>query len=404
MGERTWCARAAALRVGIGVCLALGVGGVLPPGASGQSRADSAAVLLEAARRFESQRQGEVAAALYEMILARYGDTRAADAVRAARTSGELTALDRRGRTELYVWSTTYGATLGVLIPIALDADDPEAFGAGLLLGAPAGFLTARAYLRDRTITEGQARAITWGGTWGTAQGLGWVKALDLGISSATGSCIPSNPPVPCYDTFEEDDTRETITGMIVGGLAGVATGAFLARKPITEGTATTVSLASLWGAGYGASLGYLAGIEDDGLIATTLLAGNAALVGSAFGQRSWDLSRSRARLISVAGLAGALAGGGIDLLVQPESEKTAVLIPVVTGTAGLIFGIMRTADMDPDQSGDRPDDGGDLGALIHMRNGSLGLGTPRVRPHIAMRAGNSSVSGVYVPVFSTRF
>lgn len=392
------------LRIGAGLCLALGVLSVVPQGASGQTRADSAAVLLEAARRFESQRQAEVAAALYEMILARYGDTQAADMVRAARSSGELTALDRRGRTELYVWSTTYGATLGVLIPIALDADDPEAFGAGLLLGAPAGFLAARAYLRDRAITEGQARAITWGGTWGMAQGFGWVKAFDLGVRSATGSCIPSDPPEPCYDTFVEDDTRETITGMIVGGLAGVATGALLARKPITEGTATTVSLASLWGAGYGASLGYLAGIEDDALIATTLLAGNAALVGTALGQRSWDLSRSRARLISVAGLAGVLAGGGIDLLLQPESEKTAVFIPVVTGTAGLIFGIMRTAHMDPDQSSDRPDDDGDLGALIQMRNGRLGLGTPRLRPHIAMRAGNSSVSGVYVPVFSTRF
>ena len=388
----------------IGILLCLGVLSVVPQHASGQTRADSAAVLLEAARRFESQRQTEVAAALYEMILARYGNTQAADMVRAARSSGELTALDRRGRTELYVWSTTYGATLGVLIPIALDADDPEAFGAGLLLGAPAGFLAARAYLRDRAITEGQARAITWGGTWGMAQGFGWVKAVDLGVRRATGSCIPSEPPEPCYDSFDEDDTRETITGMIVGGLAGVATGALLARKPITEGTATTVSLASLWGAGYGASLGYLAGIEEDALIATTLLAGNAALVGTALGQRSWDLSRSRARLVSVAGLAGVLAGGGIDLLVQPESEKTAVFIPVATGTAGLIFGIMRTAHMDPDQSADRPGDDGDLGALLNMRNGRLGLGTPRVRPHIAMRAGNSSVSGVYVPLFSTRF
>src|SRR5690606_30129777 len=131
------------------------------------------------------------------------------------------------------------------------------------------------------------------------------------------------------------------------GGLAGIAAGALLARRPISAGTAATVSLASLWGAGYGGALGYLAGIENDALLVTALLAGNGALAGSALGQRTWQLSESRARLISIAGLAGALAGAGIDLLMQPDDDKVAVFIPTATATAGLVFGIARTRGMD---------------------------------------------------------
>ena len=381
---------------GFAVFMALAI--VLPDAAAGQTRADSAAVLLDAARRLEADRENAAAAALYEMILVRFGDTPAAELVRAGRATGGINVLDRRGRTELYVWSTTYGAWLGIALPLAMSADSPEAYGLGLLAGAPAGFFAARAYMRGRAVSEGQARAITWGGTWGTIQGAGWVQALDIGIERAT-SCVQD---VPCDDSFEEDSGEEVVTGMILGGLAGVTTGAILAKKPITAGTAATVSLGSLWGSAYGLSLGYLAGIEEDALLTTTLLAGNAALLATAIGQRTWRLSESRARLISVAGLAGALAGGGLDLIMQPNDEKLAVAIPVATGTAGLIFGWARTRDMDSDR-GTREQDG-DLGALIQVRDGRLGMSTPAIRPHFERRDGNTGQPGVYLPVFSARF
>ena len=381
---------------GFAVCMALAL--VLPDAAAGQTRADSAAILLDAARRFEADRDNEAAAALYEMILVRFGDTPAAERVRAARATGDINVLDRRGRTELYVWSTTYGAWLGIAVPIAMSADAPETYGLGLLAGAPAGFFAARAYMRGRAISEGQARAITWGGTWGTMQGAGWVQALDIGLDRAP-DCVPD---IPCDDVYSEDNSEEVVTGMIIGGLAGVATGAILARKPISAGTAATVSLGSLWGSAYGVSLGYLFGIEDDALLTTTLLAGNAALVATGIGQRTWRLSESRARLISVAGLAGALAGGGIDLIMQPDDEKLAVAIPVATGTAGLIFGWARTRGMDGDRGTGGPD--GDLGALIQLRDGRFGMSTPAIRPHFDARDGNTSQPGVYLPVFSARF
>lgn len=365
-----------------------------PEPVAAQTRADSAAVLLDAARRFEEERRAEVASALFTLILSRYGDTPAAAAVRARSESGRA-VLDRSGRTELLVWGTTYGLWLGVAFPLMLDADGPEAYGIGLLAGAPAGFFAARAYTNNRTITSGQARAITWGGTYGTWQGLGLVALLDIGES--TTFCPPDEP---CYVAEYDDNTEELVAGAVVGGLAGIATGALLARKPISAGTAATVSLGSMWGTGYGAALAYLLDAEGDDVLLSALLGGNAALVGTALGQRNWQLTESRARLISLAGIVGGLAGVGIDLIAGADDEKTSVLLPTIGATAGLAFGAFatRSRDVDPNEPGDAGRD-----ALLEVRDGNLRLGGAMPVP-VALQADRRTVAGVYLPVFSARF
>jgi len=363
--------------------------------AEAQTRADSAAVLLDAARRFEQERRSEVASALYSLILQRFGDTPAADAIRARSQDGRIT-LDRSGRTELLVWGTLYGLWLGVAAPLILDSDDPEAYGIGLLAGGPAGFFAARAYTGRREITTGQARAITWGGTFGTWQGIALAEVLDIGESTST--VCPQDGP--CFEVEHDDNTEEVIAGAVLGGLAGIATGAVLARKPISPGTAATVSLGSMWGTGYGAALSYLLDAEGDGVLLAAMLGGNAALIGSALGQRSWQLTESRARLISLAGLVGALAGVGVDLVASVDDEKAAVLIPTIGATAGLTFGVLATRSHDRLEG--EPREPGD-GALLEVRDGRLGLGPVLPVPR-ALEKGNRTVPGVYLPVLSARF
>lgn len=381
-------------------CLVAAAALLHPADTAAQTRADSAAVLLDAARRFELERRGDIAGALYEMILLRYGDTPAADAVRGLRASGDA-SLDRSGRTELLVWSTTYGFWLGAAFPLMLDADDPEAYGLGLLVGGPAGFLAARAYTRNRPISGGQARAITWGGIWGTWQGLGIVEALDIGEGEVREFCPPSGEP--CFGEVDADNGTEIVAGMVIGGVGGIVAGALLARKPISQGTGATVSLGSLWGTGYGASIGYLAGLRDDELLLAALIGGNTALVGSAIGQRTWQLTESRARLISIAGLAGALAGLGLALLTNVDDDETAVLLPTLGGTAGLIFGVARTRGMDrPSGMGGEEQPPG-AGALLEVRAGRLGIGTPAPQPYL-LRGGTRSSVAVYLPVLNARF
>src|SRR5690606_34554252 len=127
-------------------------------------------------------------------------------------------------------------------------------------------------------------------------------------------------------------ETRSTgaiVGSMVAGGLTSVVVGGLMSRQPISASLATTVNFGSLWGTWFGAAGGYLAGLEDGGLFAATLIAGNAGLVGTALAGPGWDLSRNRARLISIAGVVGGLAGLGVVLVVQPDDGKVAVAIPL---------------------------------------------------------------------------
>jgi hypothetical protein len=326
--------------------------------------ADSAAVLLEAAQYFDALGREEVARALFELIATRFPST-LAGGVAAGRVAtlrvGDQT-MSRGGRVELQVWSTLYGLFLGVAIPAALDSDDPEAYGVGLLLGGPAGFLAGRRLASGRELSDGQTRAITFGGTWGTWQGFGWAQVADA------------------------NDSPEVFASMIAGGLVGIGTGAVLSRRPISAAAATASSLGALWGTWFALAGGVLADVEGDDLLALSLLGGNAGLAGAALASPSWGMSRNRLRLVSIAGVMGGLGGAGLDLIIQPESEKIAIAIPLAGSLIGLGLGVRFTRDRD------QPVGGGALtdarveallgeGALLMRDGGRFSLGSPLPTP-----------------------
>ena len=158
-----------------------------PRPARAQAAADTAAILLDAAARLEREGRGDAAATLLDYIRTHYATTPAAGeaAARLAKAPPRESPLRRTfrgpgGRTELMVWGTTYGIWAGLATPAALGTDNSSAYGLGLLVGAPAGLLIARAYANQVNITEGAARSITFGGTWGTWQGYGVSKLLGL--------------------------------------------------------------------------------------------------------------------------------------------------------------------------------------------------------------------------------
>jgi hypothetical protein len=344
--------------------------GWLAPASAQVSAADSAGVLLDAARELDAEGRRDVAEALYRLILERYPATASADDARAMLAALPAAETRGSGSVELRVWMTLYGAWLGAAVPAALGADSPEPYGAGLLLGGPAGFLAGRALARSLDLTEGQARAITLGGTWGTWQGFGWREVLDWGVEQ---DC--SFGPDFCYDL--ESDTEEMFATMVAGGLAGIGIGALLARSDITPGTASVINFASLWGSWFGVAGGTLLDLEKDDLLAATLVGGDAALLAAVLLAPSWNVSRSRARLVSIAGVLGGLAGLGIDLLTQPD-EKVAFGIPLAGSVVGLGIGIAATRSGGPLQQalGAGPD-----GALLGLRDGRLAFGAPSLAP-----------------------
>lgn len=364
--------------------------------AQAQTRADSAAVLLRAAEQLRVEGEAGAARAVLELILRQYAGTPAALEVdRMMAMLRRTPDAERSGRTELLVFGTMYGAWLGVAGPLAFDADSPEAFGIGLLLGAPLGFYAAKQYADARSPTEGQTRALTFGGTWGTAQGFALAEVLDLGRDSEL-IC----PAGSCYETDGDSDVQAYVTAAVAGGLLGIGTGALLARKPITAGTAATVSLGGMWGAWFGFGLAYLADRGGDALVTSAMVGGNAALLGLGVAAPRWEMSESRARLISVGGVAGGLAGAGLLLIAQPAGERTQLLFPLIGSAAGLALGTVWTRDRD---AADRGMDGG-RGALINRSGGEWALDTPDPALRLQRTARGQVEPAAYLPLLRARF
>jgi hypothetical protein len=133
------------------------------------------------------------------------------------------------------------------------------------------------------------------------------------------------------------------------------------------------VNLGSLWGTWFGFGAGVLADREEDGLLAASLLGGNVGLLGTALLAPGWNVTRSRARLISIAGVMGGVAGLGIDLVVQPDDEKVAILIPLTTSALGLLLGASATEDSE--DSNASPDPMGE--AFLNLAGGSWRVAMP---------------------------
>ncbi len=351
-------------------CLAL-LAGASSLTAQVSSPADSANVLLDAAASFESNDQWEVAEALYRFIAEHFDTTTAAVQAQARFSALNFEGAQGRGSVELQVWATTYGLWLGVALPRWLGADTPEPYGAGLLLGGPAGYFGGKALAGSLSLTEGQARAITFGGTWGTWQGLGWAEVLDLG---STEICFG---PGQCVQTEASDEAK--FGAMVVGGLSGIAAGALLSRRPISRGVASTATYGALWGTWFGVASSILLDFdEEDGMLTGALIGGDAGLLTTALLAPGWNMSRNRARLVSIAGVIGGLGGLGLDLLIQPDGEKTLVAIPLATSVLGLAIGAVTTRGSGPERSlaaDPLP------GALFKMDQGRFGLGFPTPTP-----------------------
>jgi hypothetical protein len=361
-----------------------------------QTRADSAAVLLHTAEQLRLRGEAGAARALLDHIARQYAGTAAAAEIERVRLAmRRMPDAEGPGRTELILWGTGYGAWLGIAVPLMLDTDSPEAYGVGFLAGAPLGFLAARSFALRNQPTIGQTRAITFGGSWGTYQGFGWAEALDIGDRRVSSFCPPEYPE-GCY--YEETDTRTRVAVGVLGGVAGIGTGALLARRPITGGTAAAVGSGALWGTWFGFALSLIADMEDDALLSSTLLVGNAALLGTALAAPRWQVTEGRVRLVNVGGLIGGLAGVGVLLIAQPDDEKVGISIPMIGSAVGLTVGIATTRDRGIDDPRDSRQ-----GALLNVDRGRWALDMPDAAVTMA-RTDAGLRPAAYVPLLRARF
>ncbi len=391
------------------VCVWVAAGAVVaPPSATAQiTAADSAAVLVATATDIEARGELEVARWLYEEVIRRYPGTPGAELARtrleglgaragpmSARLTPGVAPQDRRGDTEFRVWSTLYGLWLGVAVPILADAEGSEPYGAGLLLGGPVGYLAGRVFLRSLTV--GRARTISWAGTWGTWQGVGWAHALELGADPGCKHCEPGE--------------KEVVTAALAGGLAGIVASGLLSRD-ITEGTAASMYLGSLWGTWFGLGGAAALDLDDEAMWATTLLVGNAGLVAGALAGSRLDLSSRRAHMSSLGGLIGGFGGVGIVLIAKPRGTGAEFGIPLATSLAGLGLGVLLTSQDDGAPEGEssaaRTRAGSLSPALLNWSNGArFEVGLPMPFPTTVLDPGRNGRrhTAWNVPLLRLRF
>ena len=197
----------------------------------------------------------------------------------------------------------------------------------------------------------------------------------------------------------------------LAGGLAGILAGGLLARGEITEGTAASTYLGSLWGAWVGLAGANVLDLDDEATLTSTLLVGNAGL------------------------LAGALVGSRFDLLLPPRAHDqprrpdrrlrrdrhrahraaeqrpaSVFAIPLATSAAGLVLGALLTRESAGAANGESsasPAGSSPLaGALLNGSGGRLAVGVPMPFPttvHDPERTGRRHTAW-NVPLLRLRF
>ncbi len=372
-------------------------------GLRAQTSADSAGVVLGLARDLEGQGKHELAETLLRLVIERFPGSPAADSARTAlRDVGK--ARERTGGVgAMTAWGGLYGAWVGIAIPAALTTDGPEGYGAGLLIGGPAGLLAARSYAKASNLSGGQARAIAWGSIWGSFQGAGWRDAL--GIGDREVSFCYAGSQAPCFtDTVTPDGVP--FTAALLGGFAGIGTAAVLAHsREMSSGTIAAIEWGSIWGSWFGIATAVLFDIQGDhGPLTYTLVAGNLGLVTTAALSRRWNLTPGRPWLVSAVGMAGLAAGLGVDLLVAANGDDRALMVPPLAGSiAGLLAGVALTRPKGTAALKSGPV--GDQAGLLRLAHGHLTFTEPVVIPAAQPTAalGGRIVwrPGVRIPILS---
>ncbi len=349
--------------------------------------ADSAALLLDAADDLLADGRETAFEDLLQLIMTRYPDTPAAAKATQLLLEMRGTRHVQSGRTGLIVWSTIYGAWLGIAVPAAFGAEESEPFGVGLLLGGPLGFFGSKAYARSTSMSSGQAGLIIFGSWWGTWQGVGWRAVLDIGEQG--------------FGTSDE----APFTAAVIGGLAGLGAGAAIARAAdVSSVTASMVTHSALWGAWYGIAAAVLTEAEEDGALAWVLLAGDVGLAVGALAAPHVRWSPGQIRVISVAGLAGLVAGLGIDLIGGID-DRGAIVPPTLGATIGLLAAAATTRPLVPTrrESGNQPTSG----ALIDVSGGvrwNMPLPMPTVLPALTRDGMVRYRPAVRIELFRGRF
>jgi hypothetical protein len=223
--------------------------------------------------------------------------------------SGDIAALDRQGRTELAVFGSMYGMANGLMLAGVAEMSGGPTF-LSMLAGGTLGLYVPLRWSQSRSVGDGRAELMIFGGTWGMYQGMLWPVAL-----AAETSLGPSAETV--------------LLSGIIGGAAGIAAaGLATADRNFSAGDAAIITSLPGWSTLYWYGMLMLltpagTSVGADIFIGSTLIAGNLGIAGGALLARKIELSRGDVRLLNVCGLLGATAGGTVLAFAGARSAST---------------------------------------------------------------------------------
>jgi hypothetical protein len=255
------------------------------------------------------------------------------------------------------------------------------------------------AYANANPLSSGQAHLISWTTLWALWQAVGWRQVLNIGERRECSEW-------GCWDHTPDEAPW---TASVLGSLGGLA-GSLLATRAhdIPSKSAELAQHGSLWGLWYATAGLVLADVEgEDAVMTWLLLGGDLGFVAGLLAGPAWNVTAGQVRLVSIAGVAGLIAGFGLDLLIlgssDDPSEKVIIGIPTATATAALFAAASMTKPaMDDTPAGE----GFDTALLLWDRGFRVGMPMPMPAALPALRQDGwvGATPGLQVRLFDARF
>jgi hypothetical protein len=198
----------------------------------------------------------------------------------------------------------------------------------------------------------------------------------------------------------KEDLSEQGIWSMALG-FSALGYGGSLAIThfiDVDDGDAAFIASSAQWATLYTMMIGFLIDedfFEDETLwMSVALAGGDLGLTGAALFSNQVNMSSGRVMLINLGGYLGALLGGGILTLAEPDEAKTAVATTLITSALGLGLTTYFTRNYDA------PDVPVSTGSLIeYSQDGwAFGIPMPRMMP---VKTDDVQTIGVEVPLVS---
>ena len=292
-------------------------------------REHEARLIYESAGHLVENEEYDRAVGRYKWIMSEYPETEYAR-LSADRVS-EVESLKFQpkpisgiSRASLVSFGALFTTWLGFGSWLISDSSDSEVAGVVLIASSLSGLAGSMILTDGIRLSDGQASLINFGGMWGIWQATGAAYIADLSAD-------------------------KTIGASMAGGIIGIAvSGSIVRGRYIPPGAATMINFGGIWGTWFAICGAMMADVEDgDDILTSSMIGGDAGLFTMAALSSKIKMSRSRARLINVGGIIGALYGLGTNVLFEIESKRDFWSVLTAGSILGLAAGTYLTRNYD---------------------------------------------------------